>query len=429
MRPNQTVSFYGVGGHTLVDLLHQAPNPPPDDIKRGTNDFILGRVGWRWTVTPHLLVETRAAYLQAPFTTWNSYQTQLENDHHAEWVAGGSASWSWQKDSVFEGGWMARRVANSTSSTFFDNQGVAQHSAAGAVGWKNDGYLQQASSFFGNRLHVFAGLRVDTAEQFDIHPVSPQISASLQVASPTQLQFGFGRYNQFDFPVVVNTFPTGHGDCSLSFQSLQTANHYTAGIEQRVGESTRLRATFFDRENGVSNALAATPACDPIFKPQGFTIVGSDYSRGVQFVLQSRTANRLSGWVGYTLTYARQGYSSLAYFPTLEDQRHTLNVFASYRLSPTVHVTGKWLFGSGFPVPSQNDALRLGDYQRLDVRAEKDWAFTRWKMALYGEVLNLTNHYNPRYFYSSYNPGTGALTATTGQGLPITPTAGFAFEF
>src|SRR5450631_139524 len=432
VRPNQTVSFYGVGGHTLVDLLHQSPNPPRDDIKLGTNDFMMGRVGWRWTVTPHLLVDTRAAYLQAPFTTSNAYQQALENDHHAEWVAGSSIVWSWQKDHVLEAGWMSRRVANSTSSTYFDDKGVAQHLATGAVGWKNDWHLQEASSFFGNRLHVVAGLRLDTAGLFDIHPVSPQISASVQVASATQLQFGVGRYNQFDIPVIVNTFPTLAGLCSLSFQRLQTANHYTAGLEQRIGESIRVKATFFDRENGASNAESATPACQPFFSPHGFASVGSDYSRGVQFVLQSRTANRLSGWIGYTLTYARQGYSSrpdLHYYPTLEDQRHTLNVFAGYRLSPTVHVSGKWLFGSGFPVPGQNNALRLGYYQRLDARAEKDWAFQRWKLALYGEVLNLTDHNNRRYFYSSYDPNTGNLTVTTGQGLPITPTAGFAFEF
>jgi hypothetical protein len=113
----------------------------------------------------------------------------------------------------------------------------------------------------------------------------------------------------------------------------------------------------------------------------------------------------------------------------LEDQRHTLNVFASYRLYPTVHISGKWLFGSGFPVPSQNNALRLSNYQRLDTRAEKDWAFHRWKLALYGEVLNLTDHNNRRYFYSAYDPNTGKLTVATGQGLPITPTAGVAFEF
>ena len=112
----------------------------------------------------------------------------------------------------------------------------------------------------------------------------------------------------------------------------------------------------------------------------------------------------------------------------MDDQRHTLNVFASYRISPTVHLSGKWLFGSGFPVPSDSNAIREGDYQRLDVRAEKDWAFTRWKLALYGEVLNLTNHNNPRYFYVAQNPG-GTFDVVTGQGLPIVPTAGVAFEF
>ena len=90
-----------------------------------------------------------------------------------------------------------------------------------------------------------------------------------------------------------------------------------------------------------------------------------------------------------------------------------------------MHLSGKWVFGSGFPVPSNNNAIREGDYQRLDVRAEKDWAFTHWKLALYGEVLNLTNHNNPRYFYTSQNP----LNVVTGEGLPIVPTAGVAFEF
>ena len=154
-------------------------------------------------------------------------------------------------------------------------------------------------------------------------------------------------------------------------------------------------------------------------------------------MLQSRTANRLSGWIGYTLAYSAESnllvhpdmtlYWS-PYFPTLADQRHTLNVFASYRVSPTVHVSGKFLFGSGFPIPNGDNSTRLGDYQRVDVRGEKDWAFRRWKLALYGEVLNLTNHDNPRYFYSSVDQN-GMPTVVTGQGLPITPTAGVAFEF
>ena len=189
---------------------------------------------------------------------------------------------------------------------------------------------------------------------------------------------------------------------------------------------------MFDRQNAhsidSSGYNVVTKTC---YSSRGFLNYDRDYSRGAQIVLQSRTANRLSGWIGYTLTYARHSYlydRNPFYAPTLDDQRHTLSIFASYRISPTVHLSGKWLFGSGFPVPSNNNAIREGDYQRLDVRAEKDWAFTRWKLALYGEVLNLTNHNNRRYFYTSRNPD-GTFSALTGQGLPIVPTAGVAFEF
>ncbi len=432
--PKQTVSFYGVAGHTLYDLVNLSFAPTPNDIGRATNDFMMGRVGWRWTANPHLLVEMRAAYLQAPDAYSNIDRQRLGSDHHAEWVVGPSAVWSWQKDHVLEGGWMTRRVADSTESTIYNLDGTVAGSAVqGAAGWKNDGYVQQSSSFLGNRLHLLGGLRLDTAELFDIHPVSPQVAASWQVAAATEVQFGVGRYNQFDFPANPTVeFPGGF--CAPSSEILQTANHYTAGLEQRLTETTRVKFTFFDRQNAIADAVTGPSNCQPLYPTHGFETYEHDYSRGAQIVLQSRSANRLSGWIGYTLTYAREIMQEVAnqtpfYFPTLEDQRHTVNVFASYRIKPTVHISGKWLYGSGFPIPNGSyNSSTLGDYQRLDVRAEKDWAFSRWKLALYGEVLNLTNHNNPRYFYTSFT-GPNMSTVTTGQGLPITPTAGLAFEF
>jgi hypothetical protein len=447
--PNQTVSFYGVGGHTLYELINPSQPLTSDSIQRATNDFMMGRVGWRWTVDPHLLVETRAAYFQAPFYYWNPSNQPLENDHYAEWVTGGTVVWNWQKDHVLEGGWTARRANSSLEQTTYNPDGTVEESGGqGVVGWKNDGYVQEASSFFANRLHLVGGLRLDTAELFPIHPVSPQLGASLQVATATLLQFGVGRYNQFEFPAYPPIqLPDG---CAEGAESYQAANHYTAGVEQRIGESTRIKLLLFDRQNeALVHDWFINPVTNTCYSTHGFAAYERDYSRGAQIVLQSRTANRLSGWIGYTLAYSRESIPFCCnpgpfqiQFPTNEDQRHTLNVFASYRINPTVHISGKFLFGSGFPIPSgsntEPNVLRLGDYQRLDVRAEKDWAFHRWKLALYGEVLNLTDHNNPRYFYTSYTcpgnePGCNSnqvsTTVVTGQGLPITPTAGLAFEF
>ncbi len=206
LTPNQTVSLYGVGGQTFYELINQKYFPTLNDIQRATNDFILGRAGWRWTVNPHLLIDTRAAYLQAPLSYWNSKRQPLDDEHYGEWVAGGSVVWNWQKDHVLEGGWTARRAIDARVGTSYNPDGTVQSfSADSVVGRKDDGYLQQASSFFRNRLHLAGGLRLDTVQQFDIHPVSPQLGASLQVASGTQLQFGVGRYNQFQFPVAPST--------------------------------------------------------------------------------------------------------------------------------------------------------------------------------------------------------------------------------
>jgi hypothetical protein len=429
--PNQRVDFYGVGGPTSYQLVHPSTPPGPNDIYRLTDDFMMGRVGWRWVVDPRLLVEAHGAHFQQPSSESNVNGQPLDDSHYAEWVAAGSVDWSWRKDQMLEGGWMARRASTGYEITNYSPPSSSMQYGESGKGWKNDGYVQQSSALFGNRVHLAGGLRLDSAASFDVHSLSPQVSAAWQVAPATQLQLGYGRYHQFYFP--ANTLPAILPTCSGNSESLQAANHYIAALEQRVGESTRVTLMLFDRSDEYFSALSATAGCAPLYFSYGFLTTSRDYSRGAQIVLQSRTANRLSGWIGYTLAYARQGSREevgrptsfwAPYYPTIADQRHTLNLFANYRLTPTLNLGGKFLFGSGYPVPSGYNSIRLGDYQRLDVRAEKDWAFRRWKLAVYAELLNATNHYNPRYFYTN-----DSGSVMTGQGLPITPTAGVAFEF
>jgi hypothetical protein len=290
-----------------------------------------------------------------------------------------------------------------------------------------------------------------------VHPFSPQISMAVRATSSTELQFGAGRYQQFTQPIQIDNL------CPAFGYMPEKSDHYTAAKEQRLGENTRIRLQAFDRQDSLAMGLSTlhpviSSSC-PSLEPIPNTTFQRDYSRGVQLVLQRRSANRLSGWLGYTLASAQlRDYKvqyevspgavvslfpyNTPYSPTLEDQRHSLNVFAMYRLKPTVNLSGKFLFGSGFPVTSGVFVLVGGNYQqvgtetlrfpyqRLDIRADKDWAFKRWKLTLYAEVLNLTNHYNARAVLASgVNPNTGQAQVKMLQGLPITPTAGLAFQF
>jgi len=162
----------------------------------------------------------------------------------------------------------------------------------------------------------------------------------------------------------------------------------------------------------------------------------------VQSLFQRRSENQLSGWIGYTLVYSRQKQYTIdlaqfpfpvllgtPYGPTLVDQRHNVNLFASYRLSPSVRLGVKNLYESGFPlIPGEPPNFRLGPYERLDLRVDKSWQYARYKFSLYGELLNATNHYNPVFENFMLGPG-GSSVPFTSQGVPITPTVGIAFDF
>ena len=91
---------------------------------------------------------------------------------------------------------------------------------------------------------------------------------------------------------------------------------------------------------------------------------------------------------------------------------------------PTVSGLERTPSGSIQPEPD----LRLPDYFRADFRIDKAWAFRHWKMTLYGEVLNLTNHDNRILSFVEVAPN-GQQVIHTQRALPITPTAGLVFEF
>ena len=450
----QNLDFFATGGHTDM---HDSSATDINSFATGRSDFALARLGWRWSVSPHLLLDARAAFFREPDELRNPMNQIVSTADHGEWVGGTGLTWNWAKDEILEAGWTTRRVHESSSFAYYGTGAVGTSQESGSD-FRQSGYVQQAASLWKGRLHFLGGVRWDSLQQLDFHPFSPQASMSIRATSTTQLQFGAGRYQQFPALEEWSTF------CSALGGMPEKSDHYTAAVEQRWGENTRVRLQVFDRQDSFSIAQVpdqsvpeVSGACPQPAKPVPNTTYQRDYSHGVQLILQRRSSNRLSGWLGYTLARAQQRqyaytnplyacppicFSDTPYSPSLEDQRHSLNLFATYRLKPSVSLSGKFLYGSGFPLSSGifvlvgttyqqvgTQTLRF-PYQRLDLRADKDWAFQRWKLTLYGEVLNLTNHYNARYVYSTVvDPTTGQAQVKTLQGLPITPTAGVAFQF
>jgi CarboxypepD_reg-like domain len=440
--PGQSLSLYTLGGHTNV----KTTRPATSGFTGGAGDFYFSRMGWRSTINEHMVLSCRVAYMRQPLV--QRYVGGYDNHQdYREWSGGSQLVWNWAKEHVFEGGWTLRRMSYPYWVGVLQPIGTIITANVNPITLHGSGYLQQSSSLFGNKLHLLGGIRYDQSERYPDHPVSPQISAALQLARTTTLHFGYGHYVQNLFPPNVG-FPSS---CFPGSETWQVSDHYTAAVEQRVGENTRMRVEAFTRQGAdVSHLNSAPIGCSGTpFGPSGIDTFGHERSQGVQLVLQRRSSNRLSGWIGYTLVYARDNSlyrnmltHALLFTPdysSFEDQRHSLNAFTTYRFKPTLNISGKFLYGSGFPIssgygPGPGGGVQLlpvqrqTPYLRVDLRADKSWAWTRWKLTLYGEVLNLTNHSNRIVTSATVLPN-GQLQTTTADALPITPTTGLAFEF
>lgn len=467
-----TLDLYALDANASLDRTYERNVQfGPSSLTFGDNTISLARLGWRFAASPKLVLSTRAAFIREDLQNHNPVRAPLDRTYYGEWVGGTTAVWSWSANHILEAGYDLRRLRDTTTHYARDLEGDAI-SGTDATGLRQGGYTQQTSSLFNKRLHVVAGLRWDHLTYVGTQPLSPQASASFRVARTTELQFGFGRYLQF---AALSDLGSGYTSqllptnfqfqiCRVETVLFDRSTHYLAAVEQRLGEHSRIRVEAFDHEEhsvwGDRREPGQTSfACGSTFHPtQNSSRVNPDsYSRGVQIVLQRRSANRVAGWIGYTLDYARVRYKRPAQptvpesdypfpygtYPSLLDQRHTLNGFASCRLKPTMSVSGKLMYGSGYPIPgwlsrvgndyfetSEPSFVHMPAYARLDLRVDKSFAFKARKLTFAFELLNATNHYNMRFLgYDNYDSTTQRAFLILDRALPIAPTFGLSFEF
>jgi len=435
----QTFSLLATGGSLGINDPKLSAAASLDELKNGTNDLVLTRLGWRWTPRSNLLIDAHSAYVSTRFNETNGADTLINRSVDREWSSGANLSWSWHPGAVLQAGYSVRQPRQDSAGNSFLGAGqpptfFSFHTSD----VRQDAYIQHSAQLWRDRIRVEGGLRWARLDTLRVWPLTGQLSLAFQASRHTQIEAAWGSYAQLPSRGGVGLLSLGL--LSLGFAELpRSSSQYLFGIEQRFGERTRFRVEAFDRQNEQREDIYLFPSLDRL-RPS--PVVGRDYSRGLQFILQRRSENRLSGWVGYTLTYARsRSYSfsvpppigslglDTVYLPTLQDQRHTCNLFGSYRLTSSLRFSLKALYGSGFPVITFPQVLRLGPYERLDLRADKSWLFRKWKLSFYGELLNATNHNNRRFADLAITTGPSQVVVFTNDGLPVTPTVGLGFDF
>ena len=445
LTPHNNVSFFLLESYSDVDR-HSTPNLGINSLLTGAYNYTLANLGWRYTPSDKVAIVSHAAWMREKFDNLNPSGLLLDNGFYREWVANTNGSWSQGGTGALDFGASVRQIGDIGYSAQYQTVATAPRllDHFNGTGVLAGGYVEQTWTGWSGHVHLTASARGDRHSLDRDTAVTPQVSAAFILGASTRMQLGWGQYAQFP-EISLLTSPLG-GRGLLPTRS----NHEIAAVERRMGSRTRLRAEFYNRDD---RDLIFQPLYDPrivkgvVFSPPlnpPYLNSLRGYGRGAEVFLQRSSANRFTGWVSYAYGHAemRDGVTG-SHFPSDFDQKHSVNVYGSYRLRPSLNLSVKSSYGSGFPIPgyvTQNAAgiyflspvrnqLRVPYYQRTDVRVNKAWTRDRWKVTLYGEVVNLTNRTN--YVFESvngYNTKTGQTSVTLDSMFPILPSVGILLE-
>jgi TonB dependent receptor/CarboxypepD_reg-like domain/TonB-dependent Receptor Plug Domain len=436
----------GIGGHYSRLKFNESAVPnlfDPNSIFKAHSRNSLLNGFWNYTPNARLLVQTRIFGSRTNFTSANGSASTITDESRTQFGARSDLNFLVRPAHRIESGvylrsFGARQVSNffllplpGTQVNFasFDRRAVEESA-----------YLQDTYTNQGHGVSLTGGLRIDHGGLAAQTLVSPRAALALKFGDEWTVRAGFGRYAQFpDFERLFGE----RGNPSLR---AERATHYNLSVERTFGSRYRALVEIYDREDRDLLFSLAEPrlqANKVTFARLPFRNSLSGHARGLEFTVQRRSANRLSGWVTYSYATSlfKDSQTGLS-FPSDVDQHHTLSAYGSYRFTHTFNVSSQWRYGSGFPLPgffraqgadlflsSERNLVRQPLYSRVDLRANKAFLFERWKLNLSAELLNITNHKNFRLPVIDGIDATGRVFRRFGDAMPILPGLGVAIEF
>jgi hypothetical protein len=255
------------------------------------------------------------------------------------------------------------------------------------------------------------------------------------------LRAGGGASAQFADPLLTLADGEAPGIERARSADVGVVHELSSAVEWSVDaflrhESNGLRAAADDRLDALTGERVAAP---PL---AGAVATLETRSRGVDVVIRRRAASGVTGWAGYSWarTRVRDAATGEA-FDADFDQRHTLNLVVSARLSYRSAAGVKLRVGSNTPLggyfardgdelrlSSFRNRVRLPTYARLDARATRTFTFARRRLTVFVEVMNVLNREN----VGPADPSVRASLQVTGFAerlIPRVPSAGFVVEF
>ena len=297
--------------------------------------------------------------------------------------------------------------------------------------------------------------------------VEPRLSASYQLPYDWTAKASYARNNQF-VHLLTNTGTGLSTDLWVPANDKippQQADQIAVGLSKYFSKSG-LNLTIESYRKWMRNIVAYKEGASFLVFEDGAKPLrwednvtgGLGWSYGTEVLLQ-KNRGRLTGWLGYTLSWTIQQFNDLnegkKFYPRY-DRRHDFSLVMAYKLSPKITLSANWVYATGntLTVPNgfyytqvslngstnfpdqleylgSRNSFRAEAYHRLDVAIQfhkkKKWGERTWEIGLF----NAYNRKNPLYYYLSAQKTTeGAISILGKRALfPIIPSVTYNFKF
>jgi hypothetical protein len=186
---------------------------------------------------------------------------------------------------------------------------------------------------------------------------------------------------------------------------------------------------------------------------------GQGWSYGAEVFLQ-RKSGKLTGWVGYTLSWTKLQFDELNFgkeYYARYDRRHDISVVAIYKINKGITLSATWVYGTGnaitlpkaeYDAPTHNpghstpdygsnfifatdfgekNSFRMAAYHRADIGVQFYKKLKRCERTFELSFYNVYNRHNPYFYYIGGSNDKRVLKQVSL--FPVLPSVSWTYKF
>ncbi|MFI3267170.1 MAG: carboxypeptidase regulatory-like domain-containing protein [Rikenellaceae bacterium] len=352
--------------------------------------------------------------------------------------------------------------------------------------WRYHVYASFSRSFFENKLNTAFSARADGLSYSSntnnlFKQVSPRFSFSYKAASRFTINGSVGRYYQEPtYTMMGYKDEDGSEDTQQDRLEYISVNSYVLGVAYAPNTNSIIKAEGFYKQydNMPISLLDSLPVSTGDFEDYivgNVPIASVGEGRAYGFELSYRNLDFKNTVINISFTHMYSQVNKMdanlqpikgQYSSTSWDVRNIANITAIHKLRNNWSIGGKWYITGGLPYtpydydlsstieawdatgrPYDDNTLynteRSKTYHQLDLRVDKMWFFSKWRLGLYLDIQNVYNYSaetqsylypqtdaNGNYVVDPDKPGYYLMeTSYNDYGGTILPTIGITIEF